>query len=589
MVTLLWWLAGNALVVAALIPVVWLLCRLLRYRPGAQHLLWFLLFLKLITPPLINWPWPAQFLAWLRPQEQVANAPADVPVSFRHVGVPNVAGVVEPAVEPSVEPSEPIALPISPIPPAAIDDVPPALEFEQIAVAVWIAGGVLLAAYTVVALRRQRSLLRASAHAPRPLVAAIAHVASKLGLRPPRAALSEHISSPLVCCVGRPRLLWPAMMSEPDVVARCDGVIAHELAHLARRDHYLVYAELLVSVCCWWNPLMWLIRRWLRETRELACDAIAIAAVREPRPDYAQRILSLSVSRFDSLSFAPAFGAGSSSRRFLKRRLTMVFDDRVSGRVSLSGLALAVFLAAVALPGFLLGDPMADAQGVSTSSASAAGEPGSASSATTESESESTVDGVTKRKYSRATSLKRLIKNDEITGEKSAEISLDGGGILRISKNEQGDLIVTVEQTVTSSDSRPIKSRAGSVIVGTGDTIALDAGSETGTTSARTVGKRAGTGTGGASSFIRSLRQTEPVSSSADTAASEFDRRLLASDVELAEVSFMEKRAELEIAKKDNVDEPRLRLAELAVRRAEIELKRAKLRLSQGSRAASKQ
>jgi hypothetical protein len=70
---------------------------------------------------------------------------------------------------------------------------------------------------------------------------------------------------------------------------------------------------------------------------------------------------------------------------------------------------------------------------------------------------------------------------------------------------------------------------------------------------------------------------------------SEFDRRLLASDVELAQVSLLEKRAELEIANKDKVDASRLKLAELAVRRAEIELERAKLRLSQGGRSPTRQ
>jgi hypothetical protein len=271
----------------------------------------------------------------------------------------------------------------------------------------------------------------------------------------------------------------------------------------------------------------------------------------------------------------------------------MVFDDRVSGRVTLGGIVLAVFLAAVALPGFMLGDRTADAQDVSTSSASSADVPGEArspstSSAATESESESTENGKSKYKYSRATSLKRLIKNDEITGEKSAEISLGSGGIIRISKNEQGDLIVTVEQTETSSDARPGKSRATSVIVGTPQTTQIG-GLATGTASARTVRKRTATGIGSATSFPRSIRRTEETAGSSDDSgsAAEFDRRLLASDVELAQVSLLEKRAELEIAKKDKVDEPRLNLAELAVRRAEIELARAKLRLSQGSRGAA--
>ena len=163
-------------------------------------------------------------------------------------------------------------------------------------------------------------------------------------------------------------------MSEPEVVADCDGVVAHELAHLARRDHYWLYAELVVTVCCWWNPLTWILRRCLRETRELACDAMAIAAVQHPRSDYAQRILNLSVSRNDSLVIAPAFGAGILSRRFLKRRLTMVFDDRVDGRVSLGGIVLAVFVAALALPGLTLADVASDDQPGKAESSSSQGQ-----------------------------------------------------------------------------------------------------------------------------------------------------------------------------------------------------------------------
>jgi hypothetical protein len=68
----------------------------------------------------------------------------------------------------------------------------------------------------------------------------------------------------------------------------------------------------------------------------------------------------------------------------------------------------------------------------------------------------------------------------------------------------------------------------------------------------------------------------------------DIDRQLLQSDVELAEVGLLEKQAELEIAKKDKVDESRLKLAELAVRRARIELGRATLRLSRSEATVTK-
>ena len=119
-----------------------------------------------------------------------------------------------------------------------------------------------------------------------------------------------------------------------------------------RRDHWLLHVELLVAVACWWNPLMWLIRRRLHGTRELACDALAARAAGKPRKAYADELLNHSVAQFPYAPLAPAFGTGTASRRILKRRLTMIFDDRVRGRLSGSGLSLGLVLTAISLPGF---------------------------------------------------------------------------------------------------------------------------------------------------------------------------------------------------------------------------------------------
>jgi hypothetical protein len=85
------------------------------------------------------------------------------------------------------------------------------------------------------------------------------------------------------------------------------------------------------------------------------------------------------------------------------------------------------------------------------------------------------------------------------------------------------------------------------------------------------------------------FRRSVADDSSGSDRRSDLDQQLLASDVELAEVGLLEKRAELEIGRKDNIDSSRLKLAELAVRRAEIELSRAKLRLEASRSADSRQ
>ncbi len=347
MVTLLTRLGANALVVAALMPLVWLLCRLLRSRPAAQHLLWFLLFLKLVAPPVLDWPWKVpSFTA--EPQSMSpthSNAPLALEGEYPLDLPSDLVGV------------ETVAIPLAPENSTTTAATAPRLSIASVTVLAWGAGAVVLFVFTVVGLWRQRQILRNSVGAPEHLVTAVRRIAGDFGLRTPRVAVSEQICTPAVCCLGTPRLIWPATMTAKRVVADCDGVVAHELAHLVRRDHYFLYAELVVTVCCWWNPLMWIIRRRLCETRELACDARALAAVAQPRSDYAQRLLNLSISRSGSLIVAPAFGAGNVSRRFLRRRLIMVFDERIHGRISVSGILLAALLIAVGLPGFTLAEP----------------------------------------------------------------------------------------------------------------------------------------------------------------------------------------------------------------------------------------
>jgi len=44
------------------------------------------------------------------------------------------------------------------------------------------------------------------------------------------------------------------MSSRADVV-RSRGIIAHELAHMHRRDHWITWLELGASIPWWWNPL----------------------------------------------------------------------------------------------------------------------------------------------------------------------------------------------------------------------------------------------------------------------------------------------------------------------------------------------
>src|SRR5207302_3598490 len=59
------WLLLHTVTVGLLAGLVAALCRCRRLPPAAQHLLWLVVLAKLLTPPVLAWPWalPTPFAA----------------------------------------------------------------------------------------------------------------------------------------------------------------------------------------------------------------------------------------------------------------------------------------------------------------------------------------------------------------------------------------------------------------------------------------------------------------------------------------------------------------------------------------------
>src|SRR4029079_17199845 len=97
--------------------------------------------------------------------------------------------------------------------------------------------------------------------------------------------------------------------------------------------------------------LYWHVRRRLRETAEMACDALAISTCPESRREYAELLLELSAG-FKTGAPAPVLAVSAGTPSSFERRLSMILSDRVSGKLSSWGVLAAVLFAAVALPGW---------------------------------------------------------------------------------------------------------------------------------------------------------------------------------------------------------------------------------------------
>ena len=52
------WLIVHTVTTAAMAVVVAAACRWSRLGPAVRHLLWLVVLIKLLTPPVVYWPWP---------------------------------------------------------------------------------------------------------------------------------------------------------------------------------------------------------------------------------------------------------------------------------------------------------------------------------------------------------------------------------------------------------------------------------------------------------------------------------------------------------------------------------------------------
>ena len=108
------------------------------------------------------------------------------------------------------------------------------------------------------------------------------------------------------------------------------ALIAHELAHVCRRDHWVRRFELLVSALFWWHPVTWWARRAMRQAAEESCDAWVVHALPGHAQAYAKGLLKTVEFVVDAQSPVPALACGAGGAKHLRERLTMILTERVA-------------------------------------------------------------------------------------------------------------------------------------------------------------------------------------------------------------------------------------------------------------------
>jgi beta-lactamase regulating signal transducer with metallopeptidase domain len=396
------WFAETTIVAAILAVVAVLVCRLRPSSPSIRHALWMVVLIKLITPPLISWPWAArlQDLAWpgASPEVIIVSAPPD-----RKRSDPAILPVEPEPLESEVEDSGPALVEIDDTPSPvllasseAIADEPerqvtqtpasprtwtlrsslPASDvLARWTVLTWLAVSVVLGVGQAIRIIQFRRRLRQAMPAPDNLVEEAGHIGRCLDVSVPTMLVVPDLGTPLLWCLGQPLLLLPEALVKTLPFDRWRGILTHELAHLRRGDHWVSRLELAAGLIWWWNPLYWLTRARLDAEAELACDAWVILTLPKDRLAYAEVLLDICANLSLAKPAAPTLGVAGSGR-FFEQRLTMILHDRVRCRLSPLALLGATLLVLFALPSWLVANaaiPSVEEQLASLSNARASG------------------------------------------------------------------------------------------------------------------------------------------------------------------------------------------------------------------------
>ena len=278
-------------------------------QPFVAYVLWLLVLAKLVTPPIVTVP--------VVPVPGLADH-SGIEATTASMLIQDLAGSSATFDRGAEETSSPVAI-------AAL-----VKHGKTGLILLWVLGSVCVFTWSVVRIYRFNRLLRmASEVAPPELQRVASEIAQRLGLTAtPTIYTTSARLSPMVWWLGgRVRIVIPAALPDEMNAGQLGWMLAHELAHVRRRDHLVRWLEWLACVCFWWNPVAWWARRNLRINEEICCDALVLSSLHPEPRTYANSLMTVVEFLASPVIRPPAMASEINSGGFLERRFRMIVSN----------------------------------------------------------------------------------------------------------------------------------------------------------------------------------------------------------------------------------------------------------------------
>jgi beta-lactamase regulating signal transducer with metallopeptidase domain len=225
-----------------------------------------------------------------------------------------------------------------------LDRPAPAPVWPEAAVFAYAFVAVLLSLRLWIACRRAAALARTACRIDLRNHARIPHDAAD------RAVESAAVVVPVTIGVIAPRMLLPRAWREWSE-DRLSAVVAHEFAHITRRDPLVSFLAQINRCVFWFHPLAWWLPRMLNRYSEQACDIAGVHAMGGAR-EYAQVLIEVTRAVRDHGGRVAWDGVGIANGGLLRQRIDHIIDSDTSTCISRTRAALtasacagAIFLA----------------------------------------------------------------------------------------------------------------------------------------------------------------------------------------------------------------------------------------------------
>lgn len=315
---------SNLCISALMAGVAWGIQR--KYdKPLLAHLLWLLVLIKLLTPnvftlPLLELPTEQSGilaeLEWVKAENAAKRTDVYLDGSLFRTGG-----------------SVPVSETIPSASDAAHASATPAWlgSVKRAAVLMWLVGTLAILVWSLLRIVQFQRLLRITTHPADPALQQLADKqAQLLGMsRAPQLWMASAKIPPMVWWIGsQTRILLPTSLVQTLPATEVRWLIAHEVAHVRRRDHWVRWMEWLACVAFWWNPVTWIARKHLRVNEEICCDALVLSSLKPNPKIYANSLLNAVEFLTEPLQRPPAMASEINSGGALEKRLKMIIRNR---------------------------------------------------------------------------------------------------------------------------------------------------------------------------------------------------------------------------------------------------------------------